>query len=291
MSFKIAIASGKGGTGKTTVSVNLYHFLNKYTRYKVHLVDCDVEEPNDVLFFNKKEKESVTDVFQIIPQIDLQKCTYCEKCTDFCEFNAISIIPSVKYAEVNAELCHSCGACLYACAFGAIQEKQIPVGTINKYSLHKGEGLTEGVLRIGSAMQTTVIREVKKEVPAEQDIIIYDAPPGTSCPVVQTIADTDYTILVTEPTPFGLHDLKLAVDLLKELNIPFGVMVNKAGLGDNQVFDYLNAENIELLGSIPFDRKFAKQYATGKIINNIFPEAEKCYTGIIQKLEKTIAAK
>jgi MinD superfamily P-loop ATPase len=288
MTFKIAIASGKGGTGKTTVSVNLYHFFLKYISEKVKLVDCDVEEPNDVLFFKETEMESTQKVMQFIPEIDPEKCTYCNQCVDYCEFNAISVIPSVKYTDINADLCHSCGACLVACTFGAITEKAHMIGTINNYKTGNGDGLTEGILRVGSPMQTMVIKELKKKVFQNEEIIIYDAPPGTSCPVVQTVADADFTILVTEPTPFGLHDLKLAVDLLKETGIPFGIIVNKAGLGNKQVYEYIKSERLELLGSIPFNKNYAAQYSSGNILSNIPDEIEICYLEIIKKLKRKI---
>ena len=289
MTFKIAIASGKGGTGKTTVSVNLYHFFLKYFSDKVKLVDCDVEEPNDALFFKETETVSTREVVQLIPEIDPEKCTYCNRCVEYCEFNAISVISSVKYTDINADLCHSCGGCMVACNFGAITEKPHMIGAINKYETGIGNGLDEGILRVGSPMQTMVIKELKKEVEQNQKIIIYDAPPGTSCPVVQTVADADYAILVTEPTPFGLHDLQLAVELLREINIPFGIIVNKAGLGNDQVYEYINSEKLELLGNIPFDRKYAAQYSSGNIMNNISGEIEMCYLEIIKKLERKIA--
>lgn len=286
MSFKIAIASGKGGTGKTTVSVSLFHFFQKYTTHKIHLVDCDVEEPNAALFFNTKKRNLSTEAVQLVPEINLGKCNYCGKCSEFCEFNAINVIAKIKYIEVNADLCHSCGACLHACSFNAIYEKPVTIGKINQYQTNENSPLSEGILRVGSPMQTMLIKQVKREAATKHDIIIYDAPPGTSCPVVQTIADTDYVILVTEPTPFGLHDLQLTVALLKELNISFGVVINKAGLGNNQLYDYLNKEGIEQLGSIPFSKKFAKQYAKGTITSDNFPEAQRCYAEIIKKLEK-----
>lgn len=291
MTYKIAVASGKGGTGKTTVSVNLYHYFSKYMNDKVKLVDCDVEEPNDALFFQETKNEFSKEVIQYIPEIDPEKCTYCNRCVEYCEFNAISIIQSVNYTNINADLCHSCGACVVACKHDAISEQAHIIGSINKYDVGIGDGLDEGVLRIGSPMQTLVIKELKKEVSANHEIIIYDAPPGTSCPVVQTVANTDYTILVTEPTPFGLHDLKLAVDLLRETKIPFGIIVNKAGLGDNKVFDYIESEKLELIGRIPFSKEYAAIYSAGNIMNNTPTEMETCYLEIIKNLERRITQK
>ena len=269
MAFRIAIASGKGGTGKTTVSVNLYHFIQKWIGERIQLVDCDVEEPNDVLFFNNTIVEKEDEIMQLIPVIDNNACTFCRKCSEYCEFNAIVVIPPIKFAEVNADLCHSCGACSVACKYSAITEKPEPVGKVTCYSAGKGNGLLEGKLKIGSAMQTFLIKELKNRVTEEAEIILYDAPPGTSCPVVETIADTDYVILVTEPTPFGLYDLKLTIELLRNVNKHFGVIVNKAGLGNNEVYDYLETEGIELLGNIPFIQEYAERYATGKLMDSI----------------------
>jgi MinD superfamily P-loop ATPase len=282
--MKIAIASGKGGTGKTTVSVNLYYFLSWFYKSEVHLVDCDVEEPNDTIFFPEALKTEEKQLFQIIPEIDTSKCTFCRKCADWCEFNAISIVKSLGFAEVNNDLCHSCGACLVACNFGAITEYQQALGVISHYDTGIGKGLTEGKLKIGSAMQTSLIKQVKKGTRNTAEIIIYDAPPGTSCPVVETVSDADFVILVTEPTPFGLHDLKITVELLKDLNKPFGVIVNKAGLGNNDVYRFLETNNIELLGKIPFAKEYASDYASGNILKNIPVNIETTYRQIAEKL-------
>src|SRR6056297_626196 len=158
MIMKIAVASGKGGTGKTTVSVNLYHFISKYWDPNVQLIDCDVEEPNDALFFHDPEAEWEKVVFQLVPEINTEACTYCKKCSEWCEFNAITIIPNRKFAEVNASLCHSCGACSVACDFGAIIEKEKSLGVVTRYKTGIGQGLTEGRLEVGSAMQTLLIK-------------------------------------------------------------------------------------------------------------------------------------
>ena len=282
--MKIAIASGKGGTGKTTVSVNLFYFIYRYYNSDVQLVDCDVEEPNDIIFFPEAIKTEEKQLFQSIPDIDTTKCTFCLKCADWCEFNAISIIKSLGFVEVNHDLCHSCGACTIACNFGAITEHQQALGVISNYNTGIGKGLTEGKLKIGSAMQTSLIKQVKKSTRSSAEIIIYDAPPGTSCPVVETVSDADFVILVTEPTPFGLHDLKITIELLKDLQKPFGVIVNKAGLGSNDVYRYLENNNIELLGKIPFTKEYAAEYASGNILKNIPENIEYTYRDIAEKL-------
>ena len=282
--MKIAVASGKGGTGKTTISINLYYFIDKFSDIPVQLVDCDVEEPNDALFFPGAQKKSKEQVFQLIPEIDKSKCTFCRKCVEWCEFNAISIVKSHGFAEVNASLCHSCGACLAACDFDAIREVRHPLGIISHFETGTGKGLTEGRLNVGSPMQSMLIREVKKQVHQPQGIVIFDAPPGTSCPVVQTIADVDFVILVTEPTPFGVHDLKITVELMLELQKPFGVIINKAGLGFPEIYRFLVEKNIELLGEVPFAKSYAGNYAVGKILENIPGEIEIIYREIIKKL-------
>lgn len=277
MSYKIAICSGKGGTGKTTVAVNLFSTIQTKWTKNVQLIDCDVEEPNDLLFFKDAKIINRSIVNQSVPVIDESQCTFCRKCEEYCEFNAISIIPSVKYASVDPNMCHSCGACLHACKFGAIQEHQHPIGELTNYSRGNQTDILEGSLKIGSPMQTKIIKDLKANASEESDILIYDAPPGTSCPVVETVSAADFVILVTEPTPFGLYDLRLTVNLMKEVQKDFGIVVNKAGLGDREVYAYLKEEEIELLAEIPFNREYAGQYAQGKLLSDIPPLIEQEY--------------
>lgn len=291
MAIKWAIASGKGGTGKTTVSVNLYHYLAKHVTSNIRLVDCDVEEPNDALFFSQHQLGDELLINQKVPKINTEACTYCGKCADWCEFNAISIIPKVKYASVNSDLCHSCGACSIACNFGAITEYDKQVGMVSHFQVDHGEGLTEGRLAIGSSMQTFLIKELKKQVGNSHDLILYDAPPGTSCPVVETIADADYVILVTEPTPFGLNDMKLMVTLLTDLDKPFGIVVNKAGLGNDDLYQYIKENQLELLGEIPFSKAYAGNYAAGKLVSTARGEMDNYYKQMVEKLQKQLVFK
>ncbi len=248
------------------------------------MVDCDVEEPNDLLFLHNYKLDSEDIATQLIPVIDNDKCSYCRKCVSYCEFNAIVVIPPVAFAEVNPSLCHSCGACIVACEDGAISEKPVEIGRIRSYQNGQEGVLTEGRLKIGSAMQTMLIKDTKQHAREDMDVIIFDAPPGTSCPVVETVADADYVILVTEPTPFGLYDLKLTVEMLREIRKPFGVIVNKAGIGDQKVQDFLSEQKIELLGEIPYSKTYASKYATGDILNNISMDTEIQYKSIIRKL-------
>lgn len=288
MSYKIAIASGKGGTGKTTIAVNLFHFFYQNFCRNIQIVDCDVEEPNAHIFFPNAIKKGEKQITQLIPEINSRQCTFCRKCAEYCEFNSIVVIPQAEFAEVNTSLCHSCGACSYACTENAITERPHSIGEVGLYDLKMGKGLVEGTLKIGSAMQTSLIRELKKHVSNESEIILYDAPPGTSCPVVETIIDADYIILVTEPTPFGLHDLKLMLEVLEEIDKPFGIIINKAGLGDNEIYEFIEKEGVELLGEIPYLQEYASNYAYGNLLTNIPREVSESMQNILQKMEDRI---
>jgi len=286
MSYKIAIASGKGGTGKTTVSVNLQYAIAEALTKDVLLADCDVEEPNDRIFFPDAKVMSHRVVNQMVPEIDTDKCAFCRKCVEYCEFNAIVVLPPAGFAEVNASLCHSCGACIVACQDGAIDDRPTPIGEITCLNTGIGAGLAEGNLKVGSAMQTMMIKELKKSISDDYDLILYDAPPGTSCPVVETVADADYVVLVTEPTPFGLNDLVLMVELLVELEKPFGIVINKAGLGNRDVYDFLYEQNIPILAEIPFNKEYAGKYASGNLLQNINEETSVCYSKIVESIEE-----
>jgi MinD superfamily P-loop ATPase len=285
MPYKIAIASGKGGTGKTTVAVNLWYLFRKHSDRYVGLVDCDVEEPNALIFFDDAEKQEEQEIFQMVPEIDIKRCTFCRKCVDFCEFNALVVIPPAKFAEVNSGLCHSCGACLVACPEQAISEFPLSVGKVTNYKLDERGQLIEGMLKVGSAMQTMLIKKLKKLVPDEFEIILYDSPPGTSCSVVETLNGSDYVVLVSEPTPFGLYDLKIMTELLGEIKKPFGIVINKAGVGNNDLYEYIEKEGFELLGELPFDETYAGSYARGSLFRDIPDTIRDSYRQIVNKLE------
>ena len=285
MPIKIAVASGKGGTGKTTVTVNLFHFIKENITSKVQIADCDVEEPNSSIFFDKLKPIDSKEVSQLIPFIDTGKCSFCKKCVEYCEFNAIVIIPPAQFAEVNTALCHSCGACLFACPENALTENSYEIGQLIKYGNDKEAPLIEGKLKVGSAMQTMVINNLVTDDWLKEDIILYDAPPGTSCSVVSTVSHADYTILVTEPTPFGLHDLKLMIDLVRKLNKPFGVIINKADKGFEDTHTYLMREGIETLAEIPFSVDYASSYAQGSILKDIPEDISSAYSGLISNLK------
>ncbi len=251
----ISIASGKGGTGKTTIAVNLALSLPEGT---VQLVDCDVEEPNSHLFLSPSIHQ-VTSVGISVPRIDEMKCTYCEKCAQVCEYHAIAVI--LKNVLVFDELCHGCGACSYLCPEKAIFEVEREIGIIQEGSAN-GISFINGILNIGEPMASPVIRKAKERI-QKNKIAILDAPPGTACPVIETVKGSDFCMLVTEPTPFGLNDLELAVGMLEKLGIPKGVVINKADIGDRGIWDYCKSKNIPILMEIPMDRGIAESYSKG----------------------------
>lgn len=249
----ISISSGKGGTGKTTVAVNLALALDN-----AQLIDCDVEEPNAHILLKPKILEEKP-VFAFYPSINENKCTYCGRCTELCQYNAIFVTQSG--IMVFPELCHSCGLCVLACPEGAISEERREIGIIRK-GIADGVDIVYGELNVGEPMAVPVIREVKKMIQKTKDVII-DVSPGASCPVVTSVYGSDFALLVTEPTPFGLHDLKIAVEVLRMLQIPLGVVVNQAGIGDKKVYEYCEKEGIPIMLEIPFSRRIAELYSRG----------------------------
>lgn len=270
---KIAVASGKGGTGKTTVSLNLFYTLQKYLDQKIQLVDCDVEEPN-IHLFTKGKVKSVTEVNIRIPVIDSDKCTYCGDCATACAYNSILFVKSISHIAVLEDLCHGCGVCIYVCNQSyVIVEKDKKLGEVNIYELSNGNVLVEGKIEIGSALAVPVITDTLKSTD-ENTLRIIDAPLGTSCPVMETIKDEDYTILVTEPAPFVLNDLKLMVETMRKLSGNFGVVINRAGLGDTAIYDYLREENIEVLARIPFNRDFVDAMVNQQTVVEYAPKSD-----------------
>ncbi len=282
--MKIAIASGKGGTGKTFVATNIFYSLLK-KKINAVLVDCDAEAPNSAAFFNSTLLSS-TEVNQQVPVIDTNKCTYCGKCHDYCSYNAIFILPPVKIIQVMEDLCHGCGACTVACKFDAITEKLVSLGQVNTYSMNGHPSLVEARMNIGVMSPVPVIKAAIRQVDSHVDVVILDSPPGTSCPFVQTVASADFVILVTEPTPFGLSDLRQSVETLKGMKKPYGVIINRAGMGNNQVHDYLKKEGIPLLTEIPFDKKIAEYYSKGEIVSAKLPRIEEQFNSIITQIIK-----
>lgn len=277
----ISIASGKGGTGKTTVATNLALSLNG----DVNLLDCDVEEPNAHLFI-KPTIDKVESVSTFIPEIDDAKCTLCRKCTDICRFSALAV--AGKSVLVFPEMCHSCEGCIEVCPEGAITASMRELGVME--SGRCGDlGFYAGRMRVGEAMSPPLIKKVRSKE-RERDITIIDAPPGTSCPVIAAMKGSDFVLMVTEPTPFGLHDLKLAVEAVKVLGIPSGLVINRADMGDDGVKEYAKAENIPVLLEIPFERKIAEAYSRGIPIVEAFPTWAVKFRVLYEKIEKYSSA-
>ncbi len=269
--MKVAIASGKGGTGKTTVAVNLAQVVPR----PVQLLDCDVEEPNCSLFLAPEIEESEK-IGIPIPCVDETKCNACGDCGNFCEFNAIISLGAAPL--VFPELCHGCGGCAKVCPTGAISEVDRPIGVVEK-GRAGGIGFIQGRLNVGEAMAPPLIAAVKDRADTD-GITIIDSPPGTSCPVIETVRDCDIVVLVTEPTPFGLADLVLAVGAVREMGLPFGVVVNRAGVGDNRVSDYCRSEDIPVFLEIPNDRRVAEAYSRGKTIVEVVPELTPAFEAL-----------
>ena len=254
----ISIASGKGGTGKTTVATNLALFLAGEKSPGIRFLDCDVEEPNAHIFL-KPKIERKRPVSLLVPEIDRRKCTFCGECAKVCAYNAIVVLK--KEVLVFPELCHGCGGCSLLCPEHAIGEKERSIGVLEEGRAGSMEFI-QGRLNIGEPMATPLIRAVKKTKNPD-GITLVDVPPGTSCPVIESIRGSDFCLLVTEPTPFGLHDLKLAVELLRKLKIKHGVLINRAGMGDDTIKDYCHKQRVPVLAEIPFDREIAVLYSYG----------------------------
>lgn len=276
----ISVASGKGGTGKTTISTNLALAMEG----EVTLLDCDVEEPNAHLFIqpNCDEQRTVT---TFVPEIVEDNCNGCRKCVEICRFNALTVVGGT--AMVFPELCHSCTGCKLVCPEKAIIDGSRELGVI-EFGSQDNLKLIHGCLRIGEAMAPPLIKAVKNSVQNEKSLII-DAPPGTSCPVIAAVKDSDFVLLVTEPTPFGLHDLKLAVGAVRQLGIPCGLLINRADLGNDDVHRYAKEVKLPILLEIPFDRGIAELYASGKILVAERPEWRETFCQLYKEIGRLVA--
>jgi MinD superfamily P-loop ATPase len=275
----ISIASGKGGTGKTTVATSLALSIDQ----EVLLLDCDVEEPNAHLFIhppmNASESVSLT-----VPEIDEGKCSFCRKCSDICRFNAIAIFK--KTVMTFPGLCHSCGGCFIVCPEKAIREGKREIGIIESGTMN-GIRLVHGKLKIGEAMSPPLIRRVRAYENAEI-LTIIDAPPGTSCPVIHAIKGTDFVLLVSEPTPFGLHDLQLASEVVKALDIPCGLVINRSDIGDDRVTAFADREKIPVLLEIPFSREIAAACSKGIPLVETWPEWKKSFALLHRRINSIV---
>jgi len=274
----VSFASGKGGTGKTTISTNVAFLLKN-----VKFIDTDVEEPNAHIFLQPKF-EAKYDVIRLYPEINYDKCTFCGECAKACAFNAIAV--ANNKVLVFKELCHGCGLCNYVCPENAITEVGRSMGIVRHGKAISSIDFWDGLLNLGEATPVPVIKDLKdralKDYNKKKDFVLIDSPPGTSCPVIESIRGSDYAVLITEPTPYGLADLKLMVEVVEEFKISFGVVINKANLGDREIYKYLNDKSIEIIAEIPFSEKGAKLYSQGVPLYNFFKEPFK---KIINKLE------
>jgi MinD superfamily P-loop ATPase len=279
--FRIAIASGKGGTGKTTIATNLAKAAAEKGS-AVKYVDCDVEEPNGHIFL-KPRIESSKDVMVCVPEVDKDKCSGCGKCGEVCQYGAIVHLGG-KNVITFENLCHSCRGCRLLCPSDAIRERQIKIGRVE--SGKAGEvGFGQGILSVGSVRSVSLIRQVKQTVDSE-GLVIFDVPPGTSCPVVESLKGADFVLLVTEPTPFGLCDLKYAVELVRKMGLEFGVVINRDGCGDDRVQKYCENEGIEILMRVEEDRRVAEAYSSGQMIVDAIPEYKEVFLYLYESVLK-----
>jgi len=282
--MKIAISSGKGGTGKTTVATNLAVTAARAGR-SVGYLDCDVEEPNGFLFL-KPQIEETRPVNVSIPKVDAEKCNGCGQCGRICQYSAIVVMD--KKVLVFPELCHGCGGCWLVCPTGAITESYRQTGQLE---LGKTGDVrcVQGLLNIGEAMSPPVIEAVKAAAP-EVDFLVIDSPPGTSCPVIESVRASDFVLLVTEPTPFGLNDLKLAVEMVRALKLPFGVVINRADIGDGETKAYCARQRIEVLAEVPDDRQVAEAYSRGEMACDVIPKYRELYSDLLNSMAKRVPA-
>lgn len=277
--MRIAIASGKGGTGKTTIATNLAVSISQAGR-AVQYLDCDVEEPNGHIFL-KPHIDCVEEVTVGVPQVDESKCAGCGRCGQLCQYSAIICIQ--KHVLIFEQLCHSCGGCMAVCPEFAITEKQRRIG-VAEYGAVDGVAFGHGRLDIGAIRTPALIRHVKRGA-KENAIVILDAPPGTSCPVIEAVKGADFVLLVTEPTPFGLNDLELAVGMVRVLKLPFAVIINRCDMGDDGVMQYCRREGIDIAMEIPNDRKIAEAYSRGLMMVDVMPK----YTAEFRRLYERVS--
>lgn len=277
----VTVASGKGGTGKTTVAVSLAQAISH-----CQFLDCDVEEPNSHIFIRpnieNRERVSVP-----VPEVDLNKCNFCHACSDFCEFNALSVIE--EQVLVFQELCHNCGGCSIVCPLNAISyiDKEIGSvieGTAGAIRFYSGE------LNISEPSSIPIIKVLKSKINDGENIII-DSPPGTSCSMIESVSNSDFCLLVTEPTPFGLNDLSMTVDVLEEIGLEYGVVINRSGIGNDSVLEFCREKGVEVMMEIPFSRDIAVAYSKGESIIQAFPEYRSKFSNLWERIQKEVKSK
>jgi MinD superfamily P-loop ATPase len=275
----IAVASGKGGTGKTTIATNLAKSIGN----AVQLIDCDVEEPNSHLFLNPRI-EKTEEVHIPNPKVDLDKCTYCGECAKICRFSAIVVVK--ENVLTFPELCHGCGGCSLVCPEDAISEVPRPIGIVEQ-GTSDSVAFIHGRLEVGEAMSPPLIKAARS-LAREDGVVILDAPPGTSCPVIASVKGSDFCILVTEPTPFGLNDLELAADVVRQLTIPAGVVINRCNIGDQAVEEFCRRRDIPILMQIPEERRIAEAYSRGEMIIDVLPEYKEQFRNLFETIRQIL---
>ena len=274
----ISVASGKGGTGKTTIAVNLVLSLGSKATY----IDCDVEEPNGHLFL-RPEITDTREISTFIPEVDESRCDGCRKCVDICRFRAITVVGSKVL--VFPELCHSCEGCMIVCPQKAITPGGRILGELEEGRCAENIPFRQGRLRVGEAMAPPLIRAARKAA-GTTEVVIVDAPPGTSCPAIAATQNSDFVLMVTEPTPFGLHDLKLAVEAVSTMHIPCGLVINRSDIGDDGVRNYAAEVGMEILLEIPFSRAIAEAYSKGMTIVELMPEWREQFRQLYEKIQR-----